>query len=244
MRKRVFVIGLAVAMMVAAALPAAADNGKGHARTLTYEVTVYNLTDTQWFTPPLVATHSRRADLFEPGHPASAGIRDIAENGNLDTQLAALEGVRAISDVVVAVASDELPPLGPGAAVTFEITSTSRARLLSAVSMLICTNDGFAAIDSVKLPRGHGRTASAYGYSWDAGTEINTEDFADMVPPCQALNGVSSDDDGTGASNPALAENGVISPHQGIGGGNDLTDAAHGWDTKAPAVKISVTRTG
>ena len=27
--------------------------------------------------------------------------------------------------------------------------------------------------------------------AYDAGTEMNTEDFADMVPPCQGLIGVS-----------------------------------------------------
>ena len=55
-----------------------------------------------------------------------------------------------------------------------------------------------------------GAERTYYGVAWDAGTEINTEDFADLVPPCQALNGVSSDDEGTGASNPALEETGMM----------------------------------
>ena len=41
---------------------------------------------------------------------------------------------------------------------------------------------------------------------YDAGTELNTEDFADIVPPCQGLIGVSSEDGGTGMSDPSLAE--------------------------------------
>ena len=46
--------------------------------------------------------------------------------------------------------------------------------------------------------------------------KVNTEDFADIVPPCQGLIGVGSDDEGTGMSNPDLAEGGVIAHHTGI----------------------------
>jgi hypothetical protein len=86
--------------------------------------------------------------------------------------------------------------------------------------------------------------------SYDAGTEINTADFADMVPPCQTLNGVSSGDDGTGTRDPDLAENGVIHAHPGISadddtdpddGDDDLTQAAHGWED--PVGRITIMRT-
>ena len=46
-------------------------------------------------------------------------------------------------------------------------------------------------------------------------------------------------------SNPDLAEGGVISHHMGVNGDlptSDLTVEAHGWDTEAPVVKITVTR--
>jgi hypothetical protein len=39
-------------------------------------------------------------------------------------------------------------------------------------------------------------TVETAGY--DAGTELNTEDFADIVPPCQGWIRVSSSDPGTG----------------------------------------------
>ena len=60
-----------------------ADRGKGEDQMRTYRVTVYNLTSTQALTPPLVATHNRRVRFFRVGHRASAGIQQIAENGNL-----------------------------------------------------------------------------------------------------------------------------------------------------------------
>ena len=90
--------------------------------------------------------------------------------------------------------------------------------------MLVCTNDGFAGIDPVKLPM---KQLTLYGMAYDARTEMNTEDFADMVPPCQGAIGVSSGDDGTDQSNPAIAEDGVIIPHIGIVGDADLQERVH-----------------
>jgi hypothetical protein len=106
--------------------------------------------------------------------------------------------------------------------------------------MLICTNDGFTGLDSLALPANVGDSVTAYRDGYDAGTEINTEDFADMVPPCQGLIGVSSDDAGTGMSNPDLAEGGVITHHDGILGGDDLIPEVHNWAN--PVIKVTVTR--
>jgi len=74
-----------------------------------------------------------------------------------------------------------------------------------------------------------GQTATYFSAGYDVGTEINTEDFADMVPLCQELVGVSSDDDGPGMSDPKLAENSVIKLHTGIKGDADLQAVVHGW---------------
>ena len=110
-------------------------------------------------------------------------------------------------------------------------------------AMLICTNDGFTGIDTLALPESGSQTVETNGY--DAGTENNTEDFAHMVPPCQGLVGVSSGEEGTGTSDPALAEGGVVSPHAGILGGiDDLTVADHGWIDPVARVTISAEATG
>jgi hypothetical protein len=90
------------------------------------------------------------------------------------------------------------------------------------------------------LPEDVGNAVVVRSAGYDAGTELNTEDFADIVPPCQGLVGVSSDDAGTGASNPALAEGGVIHHHPGVGGGTDLLQAVHGWTD--PVAEITVER--
>ena len=213
-------------------------------RIARYDVTIENLTTGQPLTPPVVATHRKSLRLFESGTMASEGIREVAENGNLAPLVEALEADGRVSEVVVA--AGDPPPVLPGSSVSFTIDSTLRRGRISFASMLICTNDGFTGVTQLRLPRVVGHTVSRDGIAYDAGTEINTEDFADIVPPCQALSGVSSADAGTGVSNPELAENGYVAPHDGILGDlptSDLTVADHNWDITAPTSRISVTRT-
>ena len=237
----------------------AADPGnrKGDA---TYEVTIENLTAStptagppatgQWFTPPLVATHRQPTSLFTPGEPASFELKEIAENGKLGPMKEALSADEHVDEFVVAAAGAP-PPLAPGNEVTVGLSGDRGRKYLSFVSMLICTNDGFTGVDTLRLPKRVGDEVVVETNAYDAGTELNTEDFADLVPPCQALNGVSSDDAGVGTSDPDLAENGVVHAHPGINaaddtdpddGDDDLTQADHGWTD--PVGRITVKRTG
>ena len=212
----------------------------------TYRVTVTNLTAGQPLTPVLFATHNASAHVFTVGAPASFGVKEIAENGNLAPLAESLEAAGGVSEVFVG--GMPIVPEGlPGSAtfpdsVTFEMSGELGAHRLSWVSMLICTNDGFTGLDSLKLPLHIGNQVTAATAGYDAGTEINTEDFADIVPPCQALVGVSSGEPGTGTSNPALAEGGMIHHHDGIAGGSDLLPEVHGWDVNAPVAEVIVER--
>jgi hypothetical protein len=241
MRRRLtLVVALATALGALTAPAALADSR--HARgAATYEITITNLTDGQWLTPPASATHNRRFDAFDVGHAASEGIQQIAENGNLGPFTEALDTSRFVYDWTVAIASEELPPVGPGQSVTFELDAARSARWFSYVSMLICTNDGFTGADTLRLPRRLGHTTTSYTNAYDAGTEINTEAWEDLVPPCAQLTGFG-DQGGTGMSNPALAEGGVIAPHGGIIGIADLVPAVHGFSN--PISRIEITRIG
>jgi len=231
---------LAVVATAAFLVPAAASAGN----TRTYEVTIYNLTDGQPFTPPLVATHKQPVDLFDVGEGASFGLKEIAENGNLPPLKGELEANKHVSNVVVALSDS--PPLEQGDDVTFTIDGGPGAKWLSFASMLICTNDGFTGLDGLRLPKKVGDTVSAGSFAYDAGTETNTEMFSDIVPPCPPLTGVETMVEGSGTSNSALAEGGVITHHDGVVGGlgdDALVASVHDWDTGAPVAMISITRT-
>lgn len=214
----------AVALVAVAASPAAGQ------QTVTYNVTIENLTSGQPFTPPVVAAHTSGMDVFNVGQAASAEVQAIAENGNNDPLVALLGGSAAVLDSASGTA-----PVKPGESATITVEAPSGS-LLTVVFMLICTNDGFSGVDSMTLAASGSESVDANAY--DAGTETNTEDFADIVPPCQDLIGVSSADAGTGETDPALAEGGVITAHQGIQGGTDLTVSDHGWTD--PVARITV----
>lgn len=204
-----------------------------------FEVTIENLTSGQPMTPPLAAIHTADIALWERGAAASEGIREIAENGNLAPLEMAVMSATAVTDYLVAVGSGD-PPLMAGESRTFAIESTDGAGLFSFVSMLICTNDGFTGVSSVALPGEIGESVTAEGISYDAGSEMNTEAWEDLVPPCGPLTGEDSGGAGTGMSNPALAEGGVVTVHPGIVGTGDLTPGIHDWND--PAVRVTVRR--
>ncbi len=212
---------------------AMSDNGN------TYKVTISNLTSGQAFTPPVLLTHSHKTGIFTLGEGASSEIQAIAENGNNMPLLATL-GVDVEVHEVVAGMAPLVPAHDPGgsgfaSSATFMITTRGKAKFLSFASMLICTNDGFTGLDSIKLRK---KKMTVFSVAYDARTETNTEDFADIVPPCQGLIGVSSGDGGTGMTDPMLAEDGVIIPHVGIIGGDDLLPHVHGWSD--PVAKIVI----
>jgi Spondin_N len=200
----------------------------------TYEVTIENLTPGQAFTPPILAVHRASTGMFTVGQPASFAIKEIAENGNLGPMTTALGADRHVLGTSAATA-----PLLWGNSVTLTVTASEGANFLSFASMLICTNDGFTGLDALRLPKKVGDEVVVETAGYDAGTERNTEDYADIVPPCQSLHGVDVEP-GTGQSNPALAEGGVIHHHAGIQEIADLTETPHAWSD--PVAEVTVER--
>ncbi|MGH3650170.1 MAG: spondin domain-containing protein [Acidimicrobiia bacterium] len=237
-RARMFAILAVVALLTAlvAAPAASADEPR------TYQVTVTNLTSGQPFTPALVATHKGNDGLFTVGAPASVGLQEISENGNLDPMAARVSNDASFAELVIQTGATGVPPVMPGETVSFAIAGGPPFNFISWTSMLICSNDGFTGVDSLKLPNEVGESISVSTQGYDAGTEINTEMWADLVPPCGPLTGQDNMGQGTGMSNPALAENGVIHHHSGILGVGDLDPAINNWAN--PVATITVERTG
>ena len=227
MSKKTFGLLLVVAALISVLLVpvASADSGPR-----TYLVTVTNDTDGQPMTPPLASTHRSRAHIYKVGTDASYGVMQIAENGNLDPAYAERTSNARVFDTVIGFPDPDAPgPLLPGGTTTFEISSKRGVNWFSFVSMLVCTNDGFTGVN-VRLPKTVGDTVGADLRAYDAGTEANTENFSDLVPPCGGIPMV-----GTGMSNANLAQMGVIHAHAGVTGSGseglygNLDPAVHGW---------------
>ena len=233
-----FRLGLAaltlLTTMVAIAGPADADGwhrnrDRGPAD---YTVTITNLTGGQYLTPPNWAAHDRGADVFQRGKPASPGVQAVAENGGVPILAAELQA--AIDDAglgVSGVAGPEVP-IGPNESRSWEFTTDERR--FSVVAMVVCTNDGFAGLDSKRLPRRSGQSRYYLLRAYDAGTEINTELRQDLVPAPFCGEGAGSTE-----SNPKLAENGVVKRHRTLKGVGDL-DPALDWS--GPVALLKVTR--
>ena len=239
MRKvRMLAVLAALSMLTILVGSPAVSAGQGR----TYEVTITNLTGGQPFTPALVATHKGNDEFFTVGKAASFGLQEIAENGNIPPMFGRVSGDNSFDDVVIQTGATGPPPIVPGETVTFTIEGGPPFNFLSWASMLICTNDGFTGVDTLKLPNDVGDSVSRYTEGYDAGTETNTELFADIVPPCGPLTGQDSMGQGTGTTDPNLDEGGVIHHHSGILGVGDLDTGINGWAN--PVAKITVERTG
>jgi hypothetical protein len=229
-KRRIPALAIGSTVLAAAAFSGAA--AVAAAEDPTYRVTVVNTAPGQPLTPPVVVLHNAKTGIVEAGAAASDGIGQLAENGNAQVLLDAL----AADPGVAGVATGEHPIVAGGIPGAAEVPSLAvievsgdkaNAKRISIASMLVCTNDGLSIVHDAKLPRKVGQSVVLRSHAYDAGTETNTEDFADMVPPCQPLVGISTDDEGTGESDPMLAEGGVVSPHPGIAGSADLDPEAH-----------------
>jgi hypothetical protein len=215
------------------------DSDGPNTAAASYEVTVTNVNATQSLTPPVAVTHAERDQYFSVGSAAPAELQAIAENGNAEPALESWTNAILGAETPLVPDGSPAAEMFPGAA-TFTIDSQEGEGYLSLASMLICTNDGFTGVQSLELPApGEEVTVSADAY--DAGTEQNTEMLSDMVPPCQDLSGVTGAE-GTGESNPALAEGGEIGAHPGLAGTGDLTEEAHG--VSSPVAEIMVRNLG
>jgi hypothetical protein len=194
-------------------------------------MTIYNTSLGQPLSPPVVATHRRGLALFRVGRQASDAIVAIAEDGNAMPAADALAASRRVTDVEVL---DPIAPLGTRTDVPTSRTVRVTARpgdRLSVAGMLICTNDGFAGVDRMRLPRRGTRTAVLGTY--DAGSERNTELSPDIVDPCSALGPVDLDGDPNGNNNDGIDTAQRIRHHPGVDGTVGDLLPAHDWELAA-----------
>jgi len=189
-----------------------------------YEVTITNLTANQIIGPPTIATHSFLTNIFAPGQPASEGVAAVAEDADATALVAALEADAEVFDFTSADG-----PLLPGKSVTLEVRAQGKFRRISAIGMLVTTNDAFFGLNNFRLdPRA--RIASTRVPAYDAGTEANTELCSDIPgPPC-----------GSPGVRVTEGAEGFVHVHRGVHGIGDLS--ATGADWRNPTVAIRFVR--
>ena len=241
-RKRKLIgIGMTL-MLLLSALGSLAVHADDDLSLVTYRVTIHNLAGGQPLSPPIAATHNRAVRVFQRGQMASPELEAIAEGGDTSLLFDLLDdaaGVTAVTEVGV--------PLTPNGhevgdftdTVTFDITARPGDRL-SLATMLICSNDGFTGLDSVRLPRRGSRGYWLRGY--DAGSEDNTEMSADIVDACTDLGVVALPDDPDGNEDDAVdtQPHQMIKPHPNIAGVGDLSADVHGWT--GPVAEVTIER--
>ncbi|MCH9673919.1 MAG: spondin domain-containing protein [Gammaproteobacteria bacterium] len=205
----------------AAAVGALALCGSATAAADTFDVTVTNVSQNQLFTPILVVTHRPSVRLFSLGEPASQGIAEVAESGDPTELEAALRATGRVKD-----AQNLGVFLAPGESATVSVKADWQHRRISLVGMLLPTNDGMIAVNSVRIPHYGTKTVTAIGY--DAGTEINDQ-LCDNIPGGGGCSGEGFNaEDGEG----------FVHVHPGIHDTGDLTGAAYDWNNPMAVVKI------
>jgi len=197
-------------------------------------VTMTNTSPYQPMTPPVVVLHNApNADngmrLFYPTQPAGESIIAIAENGNnapLINTLGYLVNQGRASAYAVGFPDPANPgPLLPGMSSSVELEVASDDQVLSLVSMVVCTNDGFSGVNGHTLSADDSETFLAPIY--DAGSETNVLTLDYWVPPCGTDSNVTDD------------ENGAVSLHPGQSGSeNPIFDFAP--DTRL--LEVTITR--
>lgn len=184
--------GLAAAVLVVVAATAASTTGadaryyapRGCTGKREYEVTLWlnwsgrthpgSYPDGGNFSPPTVAAHASRYQMWAPGSFASDGIKTVAETGNpapLREELAAYEKAGHVSSWT---GTDAPTPSGVE---TVKLTVTADAATgavyVSGATMLFPSPDWFTGFYAVPVCR-HGRWVHKAGGRltfWDAGTD-------------------------------------------------------------------------
>ena len=213
---------ICVLFLIALTTQASADPGGKRSRT--YAITITNLTKGQVLTPPVVATHSRRFQLFGVGEVADMPLYTLAETSNPAPLAAQLEDEESVRDVAV-----DGGPIPPGHSMTLYVVGNRGASEFTVLSMLAGTNDAFVALQGERR-KNSGSSADAIVY--DAGSEENNES-CDFVPgpPCS----------GSGERATEGAE-GFIHVSNGVHGIGDLLPEVSDWRGAAARIEVRLAK--
>ena len=187
-----------------------------------YQVTITNLTKSISFTPIMVAAHHQNVKLFELGNVASDAVSSVAEGG--DTS-----GIAAMFTHPHDQVSSTTGLLNAGQSATVNFEGVGRNARFTIASMLLPTNDGFVAAQSVK-PSKNSSAKTYYLRAYDAGSETNDELCSSIPGPHCGGEPFSPNDNGEG----------FVYVHSGVHGIGDLSAAEYTWNN--PVLKVTIQR--
>jgi hypothetical protein len=200
-------------------------------------VNVTNLTKGIVFTPLFVSAHESSKQTFVSGTSASVEIQAMAEGG--DTS--GLNTFVGNSSQTIENPNGH-GPLLPGTNVTATINNLDPLNTnLTVLGMMLPTNDGFIALNSIEIPS----KAGVYTYylnAYDAGTEHNDELVGSIPnPPLNLLN-----TGGTGVIASGV-EGGYVHIHRGtlgdtdaVAGKSDIDSTIRRWLNPVARVQLTV----
>ena len=220
MKQKVFIIIVFLLSISLFSVQGYAEGGGGY-----YDVTITNITSGQTFTPIIVLNHKKGVSLFTPGTPASGSLAILAESGNTGPLSDMMSMNPKVADIAT---SDGL--LGPGASTTVTIQRTGGFRYISLAAMMIPTNDGFIALNSVMAPRGH-RSVMYLSPAYDAGSEENDESCANIPGPFCGGAGLSEENG-----------EGYVHINDGIHGIGDVPEDVFDW--RNPVARVVIEQVG
>lgn len=196
--------------------------------TVSYEISVVNLTNAQPMSPVTVVLHNE-GQLWTVGEMASDELELLAESGDNS-------GVLELSVVLASGAGAGI--LMPGMTETIMVSSAEVVpSQLSLATMLVNTNDAFTGINNMSLTNlGVGESISMVTGSYDSGTEKNSELASTIPGPAGGGEGFNSERDDVDfvAMHP-----GVVSNDDGLE--QSVLTQSHRFDN--PTLRVTVTRT-
>lgn len=212
-------------LFVSAVLIACSDDDS--VAKVAYEIEVVNLTHNQPFSPLALRAHGASYVAWKVGESASLGIEQIAEAGDNSEFLGTASPKKSASGTGI---------IGPGETAVIDLNSKETDRYLTAVTMLVNTNDAFVGVTGLDLTSLRiGDTTVLYMPVYDAGTEANSELTGTIPGPA----------DGGVGFDPARDDVNFVAMHPGVvsmddGYAESVLEGSHKFD--GPAAKLTVRR--
>lgn len=209
------------------------DDGSAGSGAYAFDVTITNSMAAQPLSPMALITHSEDYQIFFLGQSASVPLEELSEGGSNQAFLAEAEG----SEGVLSTVSGEGEIL-PGTSSTLRIQYTPSGEgmvYLAGVSMLVNTNDAIMAWQRIPISSlAVNETKRFVAFTYDTGTELNTETAETIPGPAAGGEGFAEERDDI--IDAVLVHPSVVTADDGLS--TSALSGIHKWDHPSVSVQI------